>query len=82
MDLFLLACLIINGCIVGHIAGAMIGSLLGKLVNCLVGIEVKISNKDTGASELLKFNGREAWIVQSDFERIRRYHRDNQAAGR
>ena len=82
IDLFLLVCVIANGCIIGHIAGAKLGEFLAKVVVCFIGVQVKISSEKTGRTELMTFKGREAWTVQSDFERIRRYARDNQAAGR
>ncbi len=82
INLLLLAYFIAVSCIIGHIVGAMVGQLLAKIVTCFVGIEVRLTNGKTGASEIIKFKGYEAWEVQNDFERIRRHHRDTQAAGR
>lgn len=82
IDLFLLACITVNYCIIGHILGALLGQFIGKLANCVIGFEITFKNENTGYSETVAFRWYEAWTAQGDIERLHRHLRDNQAAGR
>ena len=82
IDLFLTVAIVINCAIMGHIFGSIIGQLLAKLVACAAGFEIKFVNHNTGVTHTEHFRWKEAWTALGDLERIRRYHRDNQAPGR
>ena len=82
IDLFLLLAVTINGICMGRIIGVLTGQLLGKLINCAIGFHIDFINRDTGVTHTEYFRWKEAWTALSDIERLKRYHRDNQAPGR